>query len=123
MKNKNALVGEICLALSLTDQGLTREQAVDGTEKGWQSLIESVCDVIDLVNADRPDDKKVRIIQVKEKCGGLRFYTDREDLDVDGAIRSAEGRSYLTCETCGAPGTLWTDGWWKTLCDFCHKTR
>lgn len=63
-----------------------------------------------------------KIHQIKEKFGGLRFYTDGfPEAVADEAeklVNAAQARSYETCDTCGAPGTLRTDHYWiRTLCD------
>jgi len=55
--------------------------------------------------------------QVKEKFGGLRFYVDGSTDKHDNYISFAESMSYQTCEKCGAPGKIYTDGWHRTLCD------
>jgi len=56
-------------------------------------------------------------VQVKEKFGGLRFYVQAATDKHYNYISFAEGMSYCTCEDCGAPGKLYTDGWHTTLCD------
>jgi hypothetical protein len=55
--------------------------------------------------------------QVKEKFGGLRFYTNGATDKHHNYISFAESMSYCTCEECGAPGKRYTDGWHQTLCD------
>jgi len=55
--------------------------------------------------------------QVKEKFGGLRFYTNGYTDEVSGMIRMAESMSYRTCEVCGNPGRSNNHGWISTLCD------
>jgi hypothetical protein len=55
--------------------------------------------------------------QVKEKFGGLRFYTNGFTDTIDGMIRMAESMSYRTCEVCGSPGRSNNHGWISTLCD------
>jgi hypothetical protein len=55
--------------------------------------------------------------QVKEKFGGLRFYTNGYTDEVSGMIRMAESMSYRTCEVCGSPGRSNNYGWISTLCD------
>jgi hypothetical protein len=55
--------------------------------------------------------------QVKEKFGGLRFYTNGYTDEVSGMIRMAEAMSYRTCEVCGNPGRSNNHGWISTLCD------
>ena len=59
----------------------------------------------------------VRIRQVKEKFGTLRFYYYGGDEYISGLVDMAEGMSARTCEECGAPGAIRTGGWIKTLCD------
>lgn len=54
--------------------------------------------------------------QVKEKYGTLRFYTMGGD-DITWALESmAESMSARTCEVCGSPGKLLTQGWFRSLC-------
>ena len=55
--------------------------------------------------------------QVKEKFGGLRFYVQAATTKHHDYIDFAESMSYRTCESCGAPGKTYTDGWHVTLCD------
>ena len=60
---------------------------------------------------------QVRVAQVKEKFGGLRFYVDNADDYVRGAIEMAEMMSLRTCEVCGNRGRKHTGGWIRTLCE------
>ena len=55
--------------------------------------------------------------QVKEKFGGLRFYTNGYNEAVSAMISMAESMSYRTCEVCGNPGRSNNYGWISTLCD------
>jgi hypothetical protein len=55
--------------------------------------------------------------QVKEKFGGLRFYVQAATDKHYNFISFAESMSYRTCESCGAEGKTYTDGWHTTLCD------
>jgi hypothetical protein len=54
---------------------------------------------------------------VKEKFGGLRFYTNGYTDVINGMISMAESMSYRTCEVCGSPGRSNNYGWISTLCD------
>lgn len=65
---------------------------------------------------------QVEAMQIKEKFGTLRFYTNFGDDYIYGAIAMAESMSAVTCETCGKPGKLFTYGWWHVACDE-HKTE
>lgn len=70
-------------------------------------------------------DPGYRITQIKEKFGGLRYYFDSSlafdhlTHDVmDCVVTAAEYRCSITCEVCGAGGSLRKNhGWCKTLCD------
>lgn len=59
-----------------------------------------------------------RIVQIKEKFGSLRFYADGIDNKrFEHWIELAEMLSSRTCEVCGGPGTIRTDGWHRCMCD------
>jgi hypothetical protein len=66
-------------------------------------------------------------MQVKEKFGGLRIYTQGGDLDaIDTVVRSAESLASITCEECGGSGQLVNlnkSFWMKTLCPQCEKAK
>ena len=76
--------------------------------QGWKHLVQP------LIELCRQHD--VAILQVKEKFGGLRFYTGPAPDEVYRAIDNAEEESLRTCEMCGRPGTLMGRGWFKTRC-------
>lgn len=63
--------------------------------------------------------KDFRVVQVKEKFGGLRFYVSQNfDDDVRQLIADAERQAGVTCEDCGKPGSLRNkSGWVFTACD------
>lgn len=83
---------------------------------GWFGLIDELCDRI--VQLDPPDD--FYVLQVKEKFGGLRFYTIGATLDIDDLIDEAEHRSYKICESCGSMvDVVLTSGWMTTICKKC----
>jgi len=109
--------------------------------EGWWHIIEALCaniqSHINWVNESRerllkdnqydnviPDYvKQVKVQQVKEKFGGLRFYCQGGDAQVQGMISMAESIASRTCETCGDIGTRRTGGWVRTLCDKHEKER
>jgi hypothetical protein len=55
--------------------------------------------------------------QVKEKFGTLRFYYYGGDDYCRGAESMAASMTARTCEDCGNPGKLLTQGWHRTLCE------
>lgn len=64
--------------------------------------------------------KSVKIVQIKEKFGGLRFYYDGGDEYIRGAVALAEDMSYKTCEECGDPGTVAEKSWYRVRCQECR---
>jgi len=88
---------------------------------GWNQIVIDL--VVDLVAA-YPNFK---VVQVKEKFGGLRFYVENVTLDYSGQplaesffserIREAEELSFATCDVCGAKGSSeGSQGWVMTRC-------
>ena len=63
---------------------------------------------------------QVEAVQVKEKYGTLRFYTNRHDDTIDALISFAEDISGCTCENCGSPGNPSRSGWIKVQCSSCR---
>lgn len=86
---------------------------------GWYHIVEALCDNIagylkNLKEDARPDFK---VVQVKEKFGGLRFYVDNADETINGMIYMAESWADKSCEVCGNRGTQRGKGWIVVLCD------
>ena len=79
--------------------------------EGWDELVEQ------LTHQIIARDPNIRIDQVKEKFGTLRYYVDRATPEVRALIDAAETASESVCERCGEPGTLRRRGWMATLCD------
>lgn len=78
---------------------------------GWHKIIErlyKLCDAGD-----------IRVLQVKEKFGGLRFYVGEAPNFVHDAIEEAEKESERTCYICGSPGTITSSamGWLECTCN------
>ncbi len=81
---------------------------------GWFDLLYRLSK--DIVKID-PD---CRATQVKEKFGGLRFYTELTSDACDKRISDAAEESHKTCERCGNKGTTTNlNGWRVTLCATC----
>ncbi len=59
----------------------------------------------------------IRVQQIKEKFGGLRFYYEGGDDHISGMVDMAESWAGHTCETCGNMGKQREGGWIRTLCD------
>lgn len=59
----------------------------------------------------------INVVQIKEKFGGLRFYYDGGDDQIQGMVTMAELWAHRTCEKCGNRGEQREGGWIRTLCD------
>lgn len=84
---------------------------------GWYSLLDNVCCNIQyhidnptwienketgkFEKPEKPVCSQVIALQVKEKFGGLRFYTSGGDEYTRALIDDAESLSYSICEQCG----------------------
>lgn len=61
---------------------------------------------------------RVRIEQVKEKFGSLRFYYTGGDDHIRSIVSFTETLTAQICEVCGSPGHQRTvNGWVRTVCD------
>ena len=99
---------------------------------GWYTLIEKLCYSLQF-NTDhnnKPEQEnesrypQVEAVQVKEKWGGLRFYTNGETDIQRGAIDFAELMSYEICENCGSTDDVQrTKGWVRSLCKNCRVEK
>ena len=89
-----------------------------GVGEGWHQLVKTLCGVIDNRRKFASTKVDVKVRQIKEKFGGLRFYIDGGDDGIWGAIALAEELSLHMCEECGAPGKQVSPrGWIKTKCE------
>ncbi len=100
---------------------------------GWYNIIDQLCANIQH-HVDWAQEQKekynrgegcsqVVAVQIKEKFGTLRFYTNGGDEQIYGMIRMAESMSAVTCEVCGNSGKLRSGGWIRTLCDSHEEER
>jgi hypothetical protein len=88
---------------------------------GWADLVNRAVERISQASA--AGRSPVRIVQIKEKYGTLRVYTETiEDAATAAAVKEAislaKARSACTCELCGAEGRLRERGGvFATACD------
>jgi hypothetical protein len=107
--------------LILRHPDLFRGGAYPEVGDGWADLVSRAVQRIS--NASKAGRSPVHIVQVKEKYGTLRVYTEMiEDAAtaaaVEEAISLAKARSACTCEVCGAEGCLRERGdVFATACD------
>jgi hypothetical protein len=84
--------------------------------EGWGDIIYNLCKELEALQPN------LIIFQIKEKFGGLRFYTQGHTKQSDQLIRKAEEEAWHTCEVCGKPGSNFSDkGWLKVRCEECKK--
>lgn len=98
------------------------DQYVFGVDDGWYSLIRDLSIKLEpfvlAANTVAIEDyEKIRVAQIKEKFGGLRFYVNYSSDEMNKLISDAESQSYEVCEQCGEPGTPTKTNWIKTLCE------
>ncbi|HEX8586144.1 MAG TPA: hypothetical protein VF680_17260 [Allosphingosinicella sp.] len=85
--------------------------------KGWYQLVKDLIEELIQAGWDK------HITQVKEKFGGLRFYTNGLTQEQRLIVDKYEELSYHTCEECGEPGKVRNDGWVTVLCDKHYKPK
>lgn len=98
--------------------------------KGWGPIVWKMCENLEgMSNQKEPwredhTEPEPQVAQVKEKFGGLRFYTDNYTDSHDELISLVEAMSFYVCETCGTTHDVTTEGGWRlTLCGKCRKSR
>jgi len=82
--------------------------------EGWYPIVAKL--VREIKEIDEELGTQSRVVQIKEKFGALRFYLDDAQNEHYKMISRAENESTQTCEECGAPGKMYSDGWILTLC-------
>lgn len=99
-----------------------------GVPQGWLPIIDKLCGAIQSYvdntviyeNGGKRQPPQPECTQMKEKFGGLRFYTNNSDEKVEGMIRMAEYMCDNACEDCGSEQDLGvTRGWISVLCRTC----
>jgi hypothetical protein len=86
--------------------------------EGWEEIVDKACEQLWFI-------EDIEIMQVKEKFGGLRIYTNWTTDEVDNIINQAEWEASKTCEACGSVENVSTEGkgWISTLCDNCRSKK
>lgn len=97
---------------------------LDYMEPGWRRAFgEEMCEELrnELLKYNSLYD--MRIVQIKEKFGGLRFYVGNvpSESKIYDIIHKYENLSYKICTECGRPAHQYSNGWIYTLCDKCIK--
>lgn len=125
-ENTERLLNDFPLLYSDKDAPLIKSLMAFGFEcgDGWFDLIYDLSKKIENKNiqffADGDEEHLVKAVQIKEKFGGLRFYTNFYFEDVEEWIKEAEDKSERTCENCGKLGSIKSKhGWLLCRCEEC----
>ena len=93
---------------------------------GWFDILWRLCKDLEplVTEVELKTGRKFEVLQVKEKFGGLRFYTNQHTEIITERIAAAKLESTRTCEICGQPGT-WREenGWGRTVCATCSVSE
>ena len=88
---------------------------------GWYWLLNMLCSQLQW-DIDHNNEPQIEATQVKEKFGGLRFYTNGATDKQEGMISLAEFMSYQICEECGSTNNVkQTEGYIRALCEKCMQ--
>lgn len=101
-------------------EGRFRELAVGS---GWFTMLWELCATLEPLARQQQAAGEIplKIVQIKEKFGGLRFYIHHGTDEAGALIDAAEARSFQICEACGEPGEVkGTAGWFATYCPKHH---
>jgi len=72
---------------------------------GCSILVWHLCERLEAVVPQLKQDwRSFHVLQVKEKFGGLRFYTNYSNYTISALIEAARIESIHTCDVCGSPG-------------------
>ena len=96
-----------------------REFIEYGIPEGWWTAFgKQMCDDIEAYVKKLPSGarKDFEILDVKEKYGTLRIYTNWYTKEFEAIKKKYEDLSIYTCCVCGAPATKISTGW---ICPYC----
>jgi len=93
-----------------TDRELIKNRNFFCVGDGWLELVKNLIEELIAAGWDK------QICQVKEKFGGLRFYTNSLNDECHEIVSKYEKLSYETCEVCENKGEQRGGRWIKTLC-------
>ena len=89
--------------------------------EGWKPIIVRLLERLSLIEEELPSDERrtFAVVEIRQKFGTLNVYLSGGPTPaMSGAIDAAREASMVTCEVCGAPGTLAErHGWTSVKCD------
>lgn len=87
---------------------------------GWFDVLYNLCKKI----KDSNQSKNFKFVQIKEKWGLLRIYSNDSNKETNKLIDEAEIDSENVCENCGTREKVTTKGGYVlTLCDTCRDSK
>lgn len=96
---------------------------LDAMPDGWRKVFGlQMCEEIKqslLKSGGRKALRAYRILQIKEKFGGLRWYDSNSNEEVWKIISKYEDLSYKICINCGKPAEYISKGWISPYCGDC----
>jgi hypothetical protein len=72
--------------------------------EGWYDLLHLLSGRLEPLVLVQPAEKRLLVVQVKQKFGTLRYYVRNATVTMKELIAEAEYDSAKICERCGAPG-------------------
>ncbi len=92
---------------------------------GWIPLVREMIQKLEAQAKleKRTDREAVKCAQIKEKFGLLRCYLTNSSKAMQEIVNEFAAKSASICESCGAPGKRYTDGWERVKCEACEKYR
>lgn len=86
--------------------------------RGWMRLFLQACGDIKAPLEKDGDLDRFRFMQVKEKFGRMRLYTNGATSEVNDILDKYEFLSEQACSVCGKPAVAMTRGW---ICPYCDE--
>ena len=107
---------------------------LDDMPGGWRVAFgNKMCEEIKqalIVEGDEKLLNEYRLLQIKEKFGTLRWYTNWTTNEIEDIVHKYEDLSWNTCIECGKPSKYHSIGWIAPYCEECankiwekHKQR
>ena len=98
----------------------------DDIPEGWAKAFGiQMCDELLEILKEGNCLNDYRIVQIKEKYGGLRWYDNGIPLEIREKyytwLKKYEDLSFETCIMCGEPATHKTRGWINYVCESCYN--
>ena len=96
---------------------------LDSMPEGWRKAFSNMMtEEIREVLVEENFLNEFRILEIKEKWGELRLYTNYHNDKIERIIKKYTTLSRNICILCGKPDTHMTySGWYSPICEECHE--